>query len=93
MANLANYSNLYADLAQAAYTKRPISFPDGEKFGGKFDFSKLPNGNKLLGGDQLPNNGIVHLQPAIKISTHIYTSLPNPNDSYYNPKIFREAAA
>ncbi|WP_460022072.1 hypothetical protein [Lactovum odontotermitis] len=63
----------------------------------KYNFSQNivdKDGNiTTQGGTNLPNDGIVYLQPAIKTLTPTYTSLPNPNDSYYNPKIFREAAA
>ncbi|GAB2026219.1 hypothetical protein [Lactovum odontotermitis] len=115
MTNFPNFENIYANLAESAYTGgRPNSFGILTKqqqqiinsgLSARFNFSqsktvqirKDENGAPIFqttqGGTNLPNDGIVYLQPAIKISTHTYTSLPNPNDSNYNPKIFREAAA
>ncbi|GAB2026227.1 hypothetical protein [Lactovum odontotermitis] len=97
MTDLVNYTNIYADLAQAAYTGRTVSFPDGTSIrGNKYSISvRKVNGEEvpLLGGENLSNKGIVYLQPAIKIPTHTYSSLPTLNDSNYNPKILREAAA
>ncbi|GAB2026221.1 hypothetical protein [Lactovum odontotermitis] len=90
MTDLDKYSNFYADLAQGAYTGRPV-----HKMLAKPDDNQLSSLNKNGYAEYNFGGGTksVYLQPAIKISTHIYTSFPNPNDSYYNPKIFREAAA
>ncbi|GAB2026603.1 alpha/beta hydrolase [Lactovum odontotermitis] len=62
MANLSKYTNIFADLSQSAYTGREasVSFPRKIVDYGdpsSIDYTKYP------GGDQLPNNGIVYLQP------------------------------
>ncbi|GAB2026229.1 hypothetical protein [Lactovum odontotermitis] len=98
MTDLTNYSNIYADLAQSAYTGRkdpngiwnnfaqPKNWTDNQ-------IEALSNGDSVpftfSGAKDSSGNDVssVHLQPAIKISTHTYTSLPNPNDSYYNPNM------
>ncbi|KXT88958.1 hypothetical protein SPADD19_00524 [Streptococcus parasanguinis] len=78
--NLDNFNNIHADLAQAAYTGRPIKFPykylrkdqlDLLKSGRavKFDFSEdnIDDGQITKGGGtDLPNGGKVYLQPDSK---------------------------
>ncbi|GAB2026215.1 hypothetical protein [Lactovum odontotermitis] len=102
MTELTSYTNVYADLAQSAYINRKNL--EGKKYNFANGLSReqkdalatdksasftFPNAKDSSGNDV----SSVHLQSAIKISTHTYTSLPTLNDSYYNPKIFREAAA
>ena len=95
---LQNFNNLYVNLAQSAYPETPLQFPI-EKLpkdkrdlinSGKsvpIDFSQdTPYGGKVIpGGQNLPNNGVIYLQPdptlkTVPIRTSITT--PNPNGGY-----------
>ena len=95
---LQNFNNFYVNLAQSAYPSAPVKFPfevlskrnksiinSGNSV--PFDFSQdTPyDGRVIPGGQQLPNNGIVYLQPdptlrSVPIRTSITT--PNPNGGY-----------
>ena len=95
---LQNFNNPYANLSQGAYPDAPITFSLGDLpydkrnliNSGKsapIDFSQdTPyDGRVIPGGQQLPNNGIVYLQPdptlrSVPIRTSITT--PNPNGGY-----------
>ena len=74
--NLKTFDNFYADLAQSAYTGRPIKFPynsltrDRQKkldsgYSIPFDFSQdVVYGKEITpGGKKLDNDGKVYLQP------------------------------
>ncbi|GAB2026223.1 hypothetical protein [Lactovum odontotermitis] len=96
MTDLTNFYNIYADLSQSAYNNRHdldgnrYNFANGLREGQQEALSNRDSvpftfsGAKDSSGNDISS---VHLQPAIKISTHTYTSLPNPNDSYYNPNM------
>ncbi|MDR0299593.1 MAG: hypothetical protein LBI13_05870 [Streptococcaceae bacterium] len=82
MSNLKSYSNIFADLSQSAYRGRPLSFPKNQQNESevKFDYSAK------LGGTNLPNNGIVYLQPdktlhTVEVKTDL--TIPNPNGGYH----------
>ncbi|MFC4652453.1 Mbeg1-like protein [Lactococcus nasutitermitis] len=79
MSNLQDFNNIYADLAESAYTgKRPNNFPpkSNKNTSQYFNFSKPVTKNigtekkpvyqTTQGGTTLPNKGVVYLQPAIK---------------------------
>ena len=92
---LSNFNNLYSNLAQGAYPDASVFFPldnldpidrnrllSGNSLPFDFSKSKNHNGQHIPGGQNLPNNGIVYLQPAptlktVPIRTNITT--PNPN--------------
>ena len=92
---LQNFNNLYANLAQSSYPNNPANFPidsldpadRASLIAGNsvpFDFSQdTPHDGKLTpGGQHLPNNGVIYLQPAPTLKTvPIRTSIttPNPN--------------
>ena len=72
MSNLSNFNNMYANLAESAYNKRPLNFPQYQKnsIWKKIDYSqdtlyKTNSGEASFtkGGTNLPNDGIVYLQP------------------------------
>jgi hypothetical protein len=68
MSNLSIYSNIYTNLSQSAYQKRPFNFPSKQENFVKnqsvvIDYSKKGN------GDSLPNNGKVYLQPDPTVKT------------------------
>ncbi|AYG00334.1 lipase family protein [Lactococcus allomyrinae] len=99
MSNLENFNNIYADLAESAYTgNRPNNFPpkSNKDTSQYFNFSKSKTTNigtkekpvyqTTQGGEKLPNNGIVYLQPDPTVHTvDVKTSLsiPNPNGGYH----------
>lgn len=71
MSNLKNFNNIYANIAESAYLRRPKSFQkkgDDDTEGKIIDYSKdvATEGDLLatttIGGVNLPNGGIVHLQ-------------------------------
>ena len=70
MNNFPTFDNLYGNLAQATYPKNPNDFAihSRKKAYVKFDFSQgvSYNGQVIPGGQNLPNNGVVYLQPAPK---------------------------
>ena len=78
MSNLENFNNIYANLSESSYSRRPKNFPpksnsSKEQF---FDFSKdyINTETKLIeikGGTNLPNDGIVYLQPDPTIKTSV----------------------
>ena len=73
MSNLESFDNIYANLAESAYTGRPNSFASyqNSKIVKKIDFSKDKKINQELttGGTNLPNNGKVYLQPDNTVKT------------------------
>ena len=96
--NLRNFNNLYANLAQGSYPKTPVKFPidnippadrqtlnSGESV--KYNFSKdvsTKNGT-ILGGQNLPNNGVVYLQPdptLRSVPRTVDLTLPQMNGGY-----------
>ncbi|MDR0299941.1 MAG: hypothetical protein LBI13_07705 [Streptococcaceae bacterium] len=93
MSNLQNFNNIYADLAESAYNGRPKNFPpySNLKISKQIDFSQNaiePKTKKVLvqGGTNLPNNGIVYLQPdktlhTVEVKTDL--TVPNPNGGYH----------
>lgn len=81
MNNLQNFNNLYLNLAQGAYPETPKQFPV-EKLNSReqyilksgqslqFNFSSdaiTDKGQTILGGQHLPNDGIVYLQPDVQL--------------------------
>lgn len=102
MSNLENFNNIFANLAESAYNKRPNNFPYDElkkEYKGKiddgesidFNFSedyvdKKTNKVEVKGGTNLPNNGVVYLQPdkilkTVEVKTNL--QVPNPNGGYH----------
>lgn len=73
LSNLENFNNIYANLAESSYNNRPNPFPNYQKMKTEreFDFSKDKkiSGKLTKGGQNLPNNGIVYLQPDNAIKT------------------------
>ena len=96
--DLQNFNNLYANLAQGSYPKAQVKFPienvlpsDRQALNSgksvKYNFSDdVPTKNGTIpGGQNLPNNGVIYLQPdptlkTVPIRTSITT--PNPNGGY-----------
>ena len=96
--NFQTFDNFYGNLAQGAYPFTPKQFPlegldlkQQQKLNAgqsiPFDFSQdTPHDGKLTpGGQNLPNNGVIYLQPdptlkTVPIRTSITT--PNPNGGY-----------
>ena len=93
MSNLENFNNIYANLAESAYNNRPNNFPPFSKSQVEtpYDFSKDYVDKKtdkveVKGGTNLPNKGIVYLQPDRTLKTvEVKTNLqvPNPNGGYH----------
>lgn len=96
MSNLENFNNIFANLAESAYNRRPLNFPIYVNSGNSELINYAENGmikNKkgqitsiTTGGTNLPNDGIVYLQPdktlhAENVSTNI--QIPNPNGGYH----------
>jgi Protein of unknown function (DUF2974). len=72
MSDLSNFNNIYANLSESAYGDRPNNFPpnSNKKKEQIYDFSvnstyKHKSGEVSFtqGGKNLPNNGVVYLQP------------------------------
>ncbi|AUW96125.1 hypothetical protein [Streptococcus pluranimalium] len=91
--NLETFDNIYSSLAESAYTgNRPNSFPKKLKNKSiKFNFSKdIKNGAQTTqGGSNLPNDGVVYLQPDKSLTTVEETTslqVPNPNGGYHTEK-------
>ena len=68
MINLNNFNNIYANLAQSAYEgdDTPMSLPKRTPEDNKLVYSDdfILNGKiKAKGGQNLPNNGVLYLQP------------------------------
>ena len=88
MSNLSNFNNIYTNLSESSYSRRPKNFPQykNNKNPKEFDFSKdyINTETKLIeikGGTNLPNDGIVYLQPDPTIKTTVtpktYQTPPN----------------
>lgn len=67
MSNLKNFNNIYANLAESAYNTRPKNFPP---FAKNREFKEINysqdetyRGELTKGGKNLPNKGVVYLQP------------------------------
>ena len=91
--NLETFDNIYSSLAESAYTgNRPNSFPKKLKNKSiKFNFSKdIKSGTQTTqGGSNLPNDGLVYLQPDKSLTTVEETTslqVPNPNGGYRTEK-------
>lgn len=73
MSNLESFDNIFASLAESAYNNRPNSFTSYQNRERvvKSDFSKDKkiNGKLTKGGKELPNNGVVYLQPDTTVKT------------------------
>ncbi|MCL2112784.1 MAG: hypothetical protein FWH31_02410 [Streptococcaceae bacterium] len=86
MSNLENFDNIFANLAESAYNGRPNSFPKiysqiTEK---EVDYSQ--DKDSVKGGANLPNDGVVYLQPDKTLHTedvHTNLQIPNPNGGYH----------
>ena len=90
MSNLSNFNNMYANLAESAYNKRPLNFPQYQKnsIWKKIDYSqdtlyKTNSGDASFtkGGTNLPNDGIVYLQPDLVDKT-MSIQVPKANGGY-----------
>ncbi|MDG4967551.1 alpha/beta hydrolase, partial [Lactococcus lactis] len=92
MSNLENFNNIYANLAESAYNGRPKNFPPyaEKKTETPFNYSESASNKKgevqVRGGTNLPNDGVVYLQPdktvhIEKVRTNL--QVPNPNGGYH----------
>ncbi|WP_251713568.1 lipase family protein [Lactococcus ileimucosae] len=79
MSDLDNFNNIYANLAESAYKGRPNNFPPNVSKSKEtpYDFSKDYINKKTgkiqtYGGTNLPNNGVVYLQPDKTLETTTY---------------------
>ena len=67
MSNLKTFNNIYASLAQSAYEDRPYSFystildDSGDYFVMDFSLTYDEQTETIIGGKNLPNNGIVYV--------------------------------
>ena len=67
MSNLKTFNNIYASLAQSAYEDRPYSFystildDSGDYFDMDFSLTYDEQTETIVGGKNLPNNGIVYV--------------------------------
>ncbi|GFH43287.1 hypothetical protein Hs30E_18380 [Lactococcus hodotermopsidis] len=91
MSNLENFNNIYANLAESAYNNRPKNFPPYAKKETEtpFNYSEDALNKKgevqVSGGTNLPNDGIVYLQPdpTLKITDKTMTTqVPKMNGGY-----------
>lgn len=74
MSNLQSFDNIFANLAESAYSGRPNAFSkyQNSKEKVEFDYSLDTfdeDGNLIKGGKNLPNNGKVYLQPDNTVKT------------------------
>lgn len=81
MNDLQNFNNLYLDLAQSAYEKRPVSLRDALKWAkdnAYLDYSQDYNDEEKMfpGGKNLPNNGIVYVHKD-KNTRNVLKNTPN----------------
>lgn len=97
MSNLENFNNVYANLSESAYNGRPMSISheslknnqksildSGQPLQFNYSDNALDKKGKVLvrGGRNLPNDGVVYLQPDKTLHTEkVQTNLqvPNPN--------------
>ncbi|HFR3692831.1 TPA: hypothetical protein ACHVE4_002039 [Streptococcus suis] len=95
---LQNFNNLYANLAQSAYPTSPLKFPiealepnqrdqlkNGNSVRINFSVDQVTKNGTIPGGQNLPNNGVVYLQPdptlrSVPKTTDI--ALPQINGGY-----------
>ena len=101
--NLETFDNIYSSLAESGYTYRPNRFvysqlsPKQQQkldsgFSLKYNFSQSAVDNKgqmTQGGSNLPNDGVVYLQPDKSLTTVEETTslqVPNPNGGYLTEK-------
>ncbi|AUW96129.1 cutinase family protein [Streptococcus pluranimalium] len=100
--NLETFENIFANLSQSTYTGRPLVFDyarlgeaDKKRLGNvysiEFNFSKDVTYKKSVtqGGSNLPNDGVVYLQPDKSLTTVEETTslqVPNPNGGYRTEK-------
>ena len=103
--NLKTFDNFYADLAQSAYTGRPIKFPynsltrDRQKkldsgYSIPFDFSQdVVYGKEITpGGKKLDNDGKVYLQPDPDLHVEKGLDLPFMDDNDKKIADYKEKA-
>ena len=81
MNDLQNFNNLYLDLAQSAYEKRPVSLRDALKWtkdNAYLNYSQDYNDEEKMfpGGKNLPNNGIVYVHKD-KNTRNVLQNTPN----------------
>ncbi|MGT2808773.1 alpha/beta hydrolase [Streptococcus iniae] len=97
--NLESFDNLFATLAESTYTKRPNNFTYYEldpkllrQFNSgssvQFNFSKdVKKGNEIIeGGSNLPNDGVIYLQPDQSLQTveeKTEIQVPDSNGRYH----------
>ena len=90
--NLDNFDNLHSSLAESAYNSRPNSFPELFETDSvtEVKFSQPSEDNKgqiTQGGTNLPNDGIVYLQPdkSLKsIDEKVEVRVPDVNGGYHS---------
>ncbi|MCI1986613.1 MAG: hypothetical protein LKJ69_07320 [Lactobacillus sp.] len=91
MSNLINFENLYANLAESAYTHRANSFNKNKwktANNRKYDYSESawspkPDPELTLGGTNLPNDGKVYLQRDPSLHTvRVTGKTPEENGGY-----------
>ncbi|EOH1337012.1 hypothetical protein ACLRNG_003074, partial [Enterococcus faecalis] len=68
MNNLENFNCIYASLSESSYNGRPNAFPKYQNSKEKEEFNYFldvidEKGDRTKGGQNLPNSGIVYLQP------------------------------
>lgn len=77
MSNLKTFNNIYASLAQSAYEDRPYSFystildDSGDYFDMDFSLTYDEQTETIVGGKNLPNNGIVYVHKDKTVQTEI----------------------
>lgn len=77
MSNLKTFNNIYASLAQSAYEDRPYSFystildDSGDYFDMDFSLTYDEQTETIVGGKNLPNNGIVYVHKDKTVQTAI----------------------
>ena len=72
--NLETFDNIYSSLAESAYTTRPNTIPElyNNNAVTEINFSQSAVDNKgqmTQGGSNLPNDGVVYLQPDKSLTT------------------------
>ncbi|MBF0780235.1 MULTISPECIES: DUF2974 domain-containing protein [unclassified Granulicatella] len=93
MNNLQTFDNIYANLAQSAYRKRPLTFSELDSIlkVEEIDYSvdEMYENTTVFGGQNLPNNGIVYLQPDPtkkvlykKVDSHVITGGKNHVETF-----------
>lgn len=98
MSNLESFDNIFANLAESAYSGRPNAFSiyQNSKEKVEFDYSLDTfdeDGNLIKGGKNLPNNGKVYLQPDNTVKTVEEKKLFGRTNKYQKGLLTDEKAA